>query len=85
MALRSYKAMLQGQMNKEDYNNYKTFLTKMGTGFTDDDLNIVYTLHAKYFDHNFNIPCGCGGARKMDTINKWIGDLTQVYENGMAT
>ena len=24
---------------------------------------------------DFNIPCGCGGAKKIDVINNWISDL----------
>ncbi len=74
---------LEKKMIEEDYNNYKEFLKIIETGFTDKDLNIVYELHAKYFNHKFNIPCGCGGAKKIDVINSWIKDLTKVYKNGM--
>ncbi len=64
---------------------FTAFISSMEKGFNDNDLKTVYTLHAKYFEHAYNEPCGCGGAKKMDTINKWISDLTHVYENGMET
>ena len=85
MGLRSYKSMLRQQFNEDDYMQFTAFISSMEKGFTDNDLKIVYTLHAKYFEHAYNEPCGCGGARKMDTINKWIGDLEKVYENGVQT
>jgi len=85
MALKSYKKQLEQQFTQEDYIDFTGFKTAMEKGFTDNDLKIVYTLHAKYFEHNYIEPCGCGGAKKMDTINKWIGDLQKVYENGVQT
>jgi len=77
--------MLEQQMNSIDYNSFESFLKVIETGFSDKDLTIVYELHAKYFNHAFNIPCGCGGARKMDTINKWINDLKEIYNNGVQS
>tara|TARA_R100000734_G_C3211182_1_gene26247 strand:- start:206 stop:463 length:258 start_codon:yes stop_codon:yes gene_type:complete len=85
MALKSYKELLKKQMNEDDYKNYTDFKELIGKGFTDKDLELVYKLHAKYLEHTFNIPCGCGGAKKIDTINKWISDLNTIYDNGMAT
>jgi len=85
MALRSYKSLLRQQMEQEDYIDFTGFKTSMSKGFTDDDLKIVYRLHAKYFEHKYTEPCGCGGARKMDTINVWIGDLEKIYDNGVQT
>ncbi|MAC41980.1 MAG: hypothetical protein CMJ05_09365 [Pelagibacterales bacterium] len=83
--MRSYKAMLEQQMIEIDYKSFDDFLVIIETGFGDKDLQIVYELHAKYFNHNFNIPCGCGGAKKIDTINKWISDLKKVHANGVQT
>jgi hypothetical protein len=83
MGLRSYKSLLRQQMEEGDYIDFTGFRTAMEKGFTDDDLKIVYTLHAKYFVHPFQIPCGCGGVKKMDTINKWISDLEKIYDNGV--
>ena len=85
MGLRSYKSMLRQQFNEDDYMVFTGFKTAMENGFTDNDLKTVYTLHAKYFKHAYNEPCGCGGARKMDTINKWISDLDKIYNNGVQT
>lgn len=85
MGLKSYKKQLEQQFTQEDYIDFTGFKTAMEKGFTDNDLKIVYTLHAKYFEHNYIEPCGCGGAKKMDTINKWISDLEKVYENGVQT
>ena len=85
MGLRSYKAMLEQKMIEIDYQSFNDFLVIIETGFGDKDLQIVYELHAKYFDHTFNIPCGCGGAKKIDLINKWIDDLKRVHANGVQT
>jgi hypothetical protein len=85
MGSKSYKRLLEQQVSQEDYKSLGDFFHKMTKGFTDDDLQIVYELHAKYFNHAFNIPCGCGGARKMDTINKWINDLKEIYNNGVQS
>lgn len=85
MALKSYKKQLEQQFTQEDYIDFTEFKTAMEKGFTDNDLKIVYTLHAKYFEHNYIEPCGCGGAKKMDTINKWISDLKKIYNNGVQT
>ena len=85
MALKSYKKQLEQQFTQEDYIDFTGFKTAMEKGFTDNDLKIVYTLHAKYFEHHYNEPCGCGGAKKIDTINKWIDDLKKVHANGVQT
>ena len=83
MGLKSYKVLLQQQFSEEDYIDFTGFKRSMEKGFTDEDLKIVYRLHSKYFQHNYIEPCGCGGAKKMDTINKWISDLEKVYDNGV--
>ena len=85
MGLKSYKRQLEQQFTQDDYMIFTGFKTAMENGFTDNDLKTVYTLHAKYFEHAYNEPCGCGGAKKMDTINKWIGDLEKIYNNGVQT
>ena len=85
MGLRSYKVLLRQQMEEDDYISFTGFKISMQNGFTDDDLKVVYTLHAKYFDHKYTVPCGCGGARKMDTINVWINDLQKIYDNGVQS
>tara|TARA_R100000742_G_C4278642_1_gene101730 strand:+ start:439 stop:696 length:258 start_codon:yes stop_codon:yes gene_type:complete len=85
MGLRSYKALLRQQMNEEDYIEFAEFQTAMEKGFTDEDLKVVYKLHSKYFVHPFQIPCGCGGVKKMDTITRWIQDLEKIYNNGIQT
>ncbi len=85
MALKSYKKQLEQQFTQDDYMQFTAFISSMEKGFTDNDLKIVYTLHAKYFEHNYIEPCGCGGAKKMDTINKWISDLEKIHNNGIQT
>ena len=85
MGLRSYKVLLRQQMEEDDYMSFTGFKETMETGFSDNDLKIVYTLHAKYFDHKYTVPCGCGGVRKMDTINVWIKDLQKIYDNGVQS
>ena len=85
MGLRSYKSLLRQQMEEGDYIDFTGFKEAMVNGFTDNDLKLVYRLHAKYFVHNYYEPCGCGGAKRMDTINKWIADLEKVYDNGVQT
>ena len=83
MVLRSYNDQIKQQMIEIDYKSFENFLIVMETGFGDKDLQVVYELHAKYFNHNFNIPCGCGGAKKIDVINNWIADLKKVFANGV--
>jgi|TARA_R100001463_G_scaffold123127_3_gene179793 hypothetical protein len=85
MALKSYKALTEQKMIDLDYQSFENFLIVIETGFGDKDLQIVYELHAKYFNHKFNIPCGCGGAKKIDVINNWISDLKKVHANGVQT
>jgi hypothetical protein len=85
MGLKNYKRLLEQQMEEEDYLDFTGFKSALNEGFTDDDLKIVYRLHAKYFQHAYNVPCGCGGRKKMDTINKWMSDLETVYDNGVQT
>lgn len=77
--------MLEQQFNEEDYLEFQEFQTKMKSGINDEDLKVIYRLHSKYFSHNYIEPCGCGGAKKMDTINKWMGDLEKIFENGLET
>jgi hypothetical protein len=85
MGLKSYKSLLRQQMDQEDYIDFTGFKTVMVNGFTDKDLKLMYRLHAKYFVHTYNEPCGCGGIKKIDTINKWISDLQKVHANGVQT
>lgn len=72
-------------MSENDFVDFLNFRDLIGKGFTDQDLELVYKLHAKYFNHKHTIPCGCGGVRKMDTINVWINDLEKIHDNGMET
>lgn len=83
MGLKSYKAIKEQQMSQIDYESFERFLGIIETGFGNRDLQIVYELHAKYYNHRFNIPCGCGGAKKIDVINNWISDLKKVFANGV--
>ncbi len=83
MGLKSYKNLIKKKLNKEDYNSWINFLEFIKGGFTDKDLEIVYKLHAKYFEHEYNVPCSCGGAKKMETINRWIADINKLYDNGV--
>lgn len=85
MGLKSYKKQLEQQFTEDDYMSFTGFRISMQNGFTDDDLKVVYTLHANYFEHPYSVPCGCGGAKKMDTISKWISDLEKIYNNGVQT
>jgi len=85
MGLKSYKKLLEKKLNKEDYDKWTSFKVLLSEGFKEEDLKIVFKLHAKYFEHTYNEPCGCGGAKKMDTINKWIEDINQLYKNGISS
>lgn len=78
MGLTSYKKLLEKKLNKEDYNLWTDFSKG---GFKEEDLDIVFKLHAKYFEHIYNEPCGCNGAKKTDVIDNWIADINKLYSN----
>jgi len=85
MGLKSYKNLLKKKLNKEDYKAWTDFLEFIKNGFTENDLEIVFKLHAKYFEHVYLVPCSCGGAKKMETINRWIADINKLYKNGISS
>jgi len=65
------------QMSREDWDLWSEHKPE-GNTVTHVQLKVISELHARYFNHKFNIPCGCD--KKL--VNSWIKDLNRIYESG---
>ena len=65
-------------MEEKDYIELENFCKKLSTGFTEDEAVVIYKLHAKYFHHEYEEPCSCGGQNKFAVLNRWVNDLKTI-------
>jgi hypothetical protein len=61
---------------------YKDFAEVKRVGFTKGNQDFVTKLlaglHAKYFDHQYYMPCTCSSR----TWQEWIDQLNEIHKNG---
>lgn len=63
-------------MNKREYLQFAQ--VKFEKKLTPENQEIIATLHAKYYNHQFFKPCSCSGR----TWRQWIAQLNDIWDNG---
>lgn len=64
------------KMTKQEYMAFAQI--RYDKKLTPESADIIATYHAKYFNHQFYIPCTCSPT----TWNQWIAQLNDIYDNG---
>lgn len=67
------------KMTKSEYDQYT--LIKNERKLTTSNQQFIATMHARIFNHDMHIPCGCSPK----VWQEWIAQLNTVYENGYQT
>lgn len=64
-------------MDKIDQKDWIKFRSNKKSKISQIEYNMVCEMHSKYFKHKFYKPCTCNPK----TINQWIAQLNDLYEN----
>jgi len=67
---------MEQRMTEKEYNLFTK--VKEQKSLTVENQEIIATLHAKYYKHQFFMPCSCSGK----TWKQWVAQLNDVYANG---
>lgn len=63
------------KLNKSDKKLWTEFRNNKRSKITRAEFQLLCTLHSKYLNHKYYEPCTCNPK----TINKWIKELNEVY------
>ena len=64
-------------MEELDRKDWYQFRSKNSDRVSREEVEMISELHAKYYNHKFEVPCSCSPK----TLQKWIDDLNVVYES----
>ena len=63
-------------MESQDRKKWTEFRSHTSSKLRKGEFELICELHAKYYNHSYYKPCTCSPR----TINKWIKQLNDVYE-----
>ena len=66
------------KMDSHDYSRWKVFRSGVSDKINKSEFKLLCELHSKYYKHPYKEPCSCSPS----TINKWIAQLNDIFENG---
>lgn len=61
-------------MTDNEKMDWMNFLDTRGSQLKQKEKELIATLHSKYFNHKYHIPCGCNP----NTIRQWINDVNRL-------
>ena len=64
-------------MEELDKKDWEIFQANPSDKLSVEEVKLIAQLHAKYFKHQYHVPCSCNPK----TIIKWIDELNKVYDN----
>ena len=41
---------------------------------------LIATLHSKYFNHKYSLPCSCKPSKARKILQKWVNDTNNKFE-----
>ena len=47
---------------------------------TTEEQILIATLHSKYFNHKYKVPCSCKPSKARKIFQKWIDELNHMFE-----
>lgn len=71
--------MAEQKMTKAEYDQYTHI--KNERKLNSNNQHFIATMHARIFNHDMHIPCGCSPK----TWQQWIAQLNSIYENGYSS
>lgn len=69
-------------MDKHDYDQWSKFKGVKNNTIAKDELKLIESLHAKYFNHPLESLCTCRGEHIIGRIQQFVDELNVVYKNG---
>jgi len=77
--VRQTKRRVESNRNKEmeelDKKDWEQFRAKNSDRVSRVEVEMISMLHAKYFNHKYEVPCSCSPK----TLQKWVDDLNKIY------
>ena len=67
-------------MTKEEWFQWLEFRESGTETITVPEQKLIATLHAKYFNHKYQMPCSCKPSKARKQFQKWIDDLNIRFE-----
>lgn len=65
-------------MTEQEKSLWAEFREKDGQAITPEELKLIGRLHAKYYNHSYEIPCTCNSR----AVKRYIDDINKVYIGG---
>jgi len=70
------------QMIKVDYDQWTKFKGVKNNTIAKNELKLIESLHAKYFNHPYETLCTCRGEHIIGRIQEFVDELNVIYKNG---
>jgi hypothetical protein len=68
-------------MTSKEWSDWKDFRNSGTETITVAEQKLIATLHAKYFNHKFRMPCSCTPSKARKQFQMWIDDLNANFES----
>ena len=63
-------------MEQVDVKDWEAFRDNSKSRLTRNEVELISKLHAKYFNHKYNVPCSCSPKQ----LQQWVNDINAKYE-----
>jgi len=70
------------KMEKIDYDQWSKFKGVKSNTIAKEELRLIESLHAKYFNHPIESLCTCRGEHIIGIIQSSVDELNAIYKNG---
>lgn len=67
-------------MKKEEWFKWLEFRESGTETITVAEQKLIATLHAKYFNHKYKLPCSCKPSKARKQFQIWIDDINKLFE-----
>ena len=66
-------------MTSEERKKWIEFREAGTETITVEEQKLIATLHAKYFNHKYSLPCSCKPSKARKVLQKWITDINKKF------
>lgn len=68
-------------MTNKEWHDWLKFREAGTETITVAEQKLIATLHAKYFNHKYNLPCSCKPSKARKILQNWTNDINELFEN----
>lgn len=68
-------------MTESEWHKWLKFRNSDNSTITIEEQELIASLHSKYFNHKYNIPCSCKPSKARKIFQKWVDDINKRFEN----